>query len=120
MIWGRETWPAVRQAIVRGVKTQRFRGAEANMIVLRNELAADPIIGQFASFDLRPVRDDPSKESLTYGPIVELTIMLATSHLASGTYAGLKAAVQRARDRGHVEDNSDPDDGDDDAGTPNT
>ncbi len=103
---------------MRGVKTQRFRGAEANMIALRNELAADPIIRQVATFDLRPVSDDPSKESLAHGPIVELTIMLATSQLASGTYDGLKAAVRRARNRGHVEDNSDPDDRDDDAGTP--
>jgi len=102
------------------VKTQRFRGAEANMIALRNELAGDAIIGQSASFDLRTVTDDSGKESLTYGPIVELTITLATGQLAGPAYESLKAAVRRAMSRGHVEDESDPDDADDDAGTRST
>lgn len=101
---------------------QRFRGTEANMLVLRDELKRDPVIGQSLSFDLEQAPREGGSATLAHGVVAELAITVASTVLASGAYEIIRAAVSRAMSRGPVEDLSEPDpeDGDDSAGTPTT
>jgi hypothetical protein len=105
---------------VTDTRTLRYRGGEANLIVLRDELRRDPIIGKSATFELRPADDGIYKDSLEHGAAVELIVAVAVGVLTNGAYDVIKAAVRRAMSRGRVEDRSDHDGGEGDAGTSGT
>jgi len=85
--------------------------------VLQSELLADATVAEHLTFTVQRVGDTDFATTLSHGPLVDLVIQLADGVLASAAYESIKGAVSRAKNRGDVDDLSNPEQGPEDAGT---
>ncbi|MEV4440831.1 hypothetical protein AB0K09_17775 [Streptomyces sp. NPDC049577] len=80
-----------------------YRGETANLKVLVREIELDPHLAGKCSFALTPLRQD-RRDSLRHAQWAELAISVAAGLATNTLYDALKALVERARDRGPVDE----------------
>ncbi|WP_274563703.1 hypothetical protein [Streptomyces spiramyceticus] len=80
-----------------------YRGETANLKVLAREIEADPHLAGKCSLTLTPLRQD-RRDSLRHAQWAEIAISVAAGLATNTLYDALKALVERARDRGPVDD----------------
>jgi hypothetical protein len=81
----------------------QYRGEAANLKVLAREIEADPHLAGKCSLALTPLRQD-RRDSLRHAQWAEMVISIAGSLATNALYDALKALVERARDRGPVDE----------------
>ncbi|GAA3749483.1 hypothetical protein GCM10022205_40720 [Spinactinospora alkalitolerans] len=78
-----------------------YRGERANLEVLAEEIAADPVLGRHCT--VRFEAAGPADQgSLRHDAWAEIAIAIATGIATSAIYDSLRLLVSRARDRGKV------------------
>ncbi|MEV4432713.1 hypothetical protein [Streptomyces sp. NPDC049555] len=80
-----------------------YRGETANLKVLVREIEADPHLAGKCSLALTPLRQD-RRDSLRHAQWAELAVSVAAGLATNALYDALKALVERARDRGPVDE----------------
>ncbi|GGP40677.1 hypothetical protein ACFY2W_08050 [Streptomyces sp. NPDC001262] len=80
-----------------------YRGETANLKVLVREIESDPHLAGKCSLALTPLRQD-RRDSLRHAQWAELAISVAAGLATNTLYDALKALVERARDRGPVDE----------------
>ncbi|GAA3654065.1 hypothetical protein ACG5V6_22955 [Streptomyces chitinivorans] len=80
-----------------------YRGETANLRVLAREIEADPRLAGKCSLTLTPLRQD-RRDSLRHAQWAEIAISVAAGLATNTLYDTLKALVERARDRGPVDE----------------
>jgi hypothetical protein len=80
-----------------------YRGESANLKVLAREIEADPHLAEKCSLTLTPLRQDRC-DSLRHANWAEITVSVASGLATNAVYDALKALVERARDRGPVDE----------------
>ncbi|MCF3143505.1 hypothetical protein [Streptomyces platensis] len=81
-----------------------YRGEAANLKVLAREIEADPhLAGKCAVTLIKPLRQD-RRDSLRHAHWAEIAISVAAGLATNTLYDALKALVERARDRGPVDE----------------
>ncbi|GGS77144.1 hypothetical protein ACFFV7_08035 [Nonomuraea spiralis] len=93
------------------METLTYRGEKANLQVLAEEIAADPVLKQHCVSEIQ-ITDAAEQGSLRYGAWAEITVAIASGVATNAIYDGLRYLVSRARDRGVVTE-VDPQSGDD-------
>lgn len=81
----------------------QYRGEAANLKVLAREIEANPHLAGKCSLALTPLRQD-RRDSLRHAQWAEMVISVAGSLATNALYDALKAVVERARDRGPVDE----------------
>lgn len=87
-----------------------YRGEAANLKVLAREIEADPHLTGKCSLTLTPLRQD-RRDSLRHAHWAEIAISVGAGLATNTLYDALKALVERARDRGPVDEVSPPPEG---------
>jgi hypothetical protein len=80
-----------------------YRGETANLRVLAREIEKDPLLAGKCSLTLTPLRQD-SRNSLRHAQWAEIVISVGGGLATNTLYDALKALVERARDRGPVDE----------------
>ncbi|MFF1794699.1 hypothetical protein ACFVXQ_10845 [Kitasatospora sp. NPDC058263] len=80
-----------------------YRGETANLKVLAREIENDPLLAGQCSLTLTPLRQD-SRDSLRHAQWAEIAISVGWGLATNALYDALKALVERARDRGPVDE----------------
>ncbi|WP_328344557.1 hypothetical protein [Streptomyces violaceus] len=80
-----------------------YRGETANLKVLAREIEADPHLAGKCSLTLTPLRQD-RRDSLRHAQWAEISISVAAGLATNTLYDALKALIERARDRGPVDE----------------
>ncbi|MEU9590868.1 hypothetical protein AB0D84_14220 [Streptomyces sp. NPDC048193] len=80
-----------------------YRGETANLKVLAREIEADPHLAGKCTLTLTPLRQD-RRDSLRHGQWAEIAISVVTGLATNTLHDALKALVERARDRGPVDE----------------
>ncbi|MGW9371002.1 hypothetical protein ACWGVR_13465 [Streptomyces xanthophaeus] len=80
-----------------------YRGETANLKVLVREIEADPHLAGECSVTLTPLSQD-RRDSLRHAHWAEIAISVGAGLMTNTLYDALKALVERARDRGPVDE----------------
>jgi len=80
-----------------------YRGEAANLKVLAREIEADQHLAGKCSLALMPLQQN-RRDSLRHAHWAEISISVAAGLATNTLYDALKALVERARDRGPVEE----------------
>ncbi|MBU3864223.1 hypothetical protein KN815_09085 [Streptomyces sp. 4503] len=80
-----------------------YRGESANLKVLAREIGADPHLAGTCSLTLTPLRQD-RRDSLRHANWAEISVSVASGLATNAVYDALKVLVERARDRGPVDE----------------
>lgn len=83
--------------------TIEYRGESANLKVLAREIEADPRLAGVCSLTLTPLRLD-RRDSLRHANWAEISVSVASGLATNAVYDALKILVERARDRGPVDE----------------
>ncbi|MGA5316426.1 hypothetical protein ACPCTK_20295 [Streptomyces pseudogriseolus] len=80
-----------------------YRGEAANLKVLAREIEADQHLAGKCSLTLTPLQQN-RRDSLRHAHWAEISISVAAGLATNTLYDALKALVERARDRGPVDE----------------
>ncbi|MER6631442.1 hypothetical protein ABT301_25010 [Streptomyces sp. NPDC000987] len=80
-----------------------YRGESANLKVLAREIEADPHLAGKCSLTLTPLHQD-RRDSLRHANWAEIAVSVASGLATNAVYDALKSLVERARDRGPVDE----------------
>lgn len=95
-----------------------YRGEAANLKVLAREIEADQHLAGKCSLSFTPLPQN-RRDSLRHAHWAEISISVAAGLATNALYDALKALVERARDRGPVDEvNPRPEDDDQGANVP--
>ncbi|MFE9905970.1 hypothetical protein [Streptomyces achromogenes] len=81
----------------------KYRGESANLKVLAREIEADPHLAGTCSLTLTPLSQD-RRDSLRHANWAEISVSVVSGLATNAVYDALKALIERARDRGPVDE----------------